>query len=1146
MHKSYSHVKILGCIAIILFFSAILHAENQNPIRETKNIKEFVAPDGRIDMNAILETDYEGKLNLSESDVIINPTTNEPIVFPAANKNQERSGSWKPLGSGLSEPVTALIVYDDNLVAALYDYPAYASAWDGSSWTSMDSIPASFAFDIEAFAIYDNQLYAAGWLFEQEGLKQWGHIYKWNGSSWEEFARIIGDSLYGQWPNPQGRDLIVYDSKLIAAGSFDSIGFSAEESIAAKNIAAWDGASWSTLGPGLGYSQPQDAPVDAVNNLAIYDGHLFASGYFNAAGGVSVNKIAVWDGYSWDSVGTGSHDGPMVVYDNKLYVGELYWDGISWENYFSDATGSAVGLTVFEDRLIVGGVQTINGTEVNGIAAWDGFSWSSLGAGFTRDNGTVGGASAATIFNNRLIVGGDFDSSGSVEVKNVAVWSEGPPVDEKQAIINYFNGEQFYLDAEANAQVFLNEIIAHIDDETITDEEIEALIRLLLVEEAIKAAYLSSGDVGAAPIANLTAQCIHNAATAYFLKKLFSKFEKFLKPLKNVPILKWLYKYAKKANNWFAEKLLAINKSIVNKTAGLLTNIYVERFGMATGDARSKAIDLAWDFVNTWEEELNPIDLADVSEEPVEAALTRANLWLYENGFIYPDPPDPYYDPLYIGGTEPIIQVSVDRATDLDFTAGDIEAIEATVREVNIPFIKLDNTSCVTSINNAVSLADWADKAALAILVASTIALIIALITSLSLCGGTLGLGCIVGVISGSKLLGLLSSMQGLLEAAKIAVFTLAAGIGAFQIHGDLPGQLWDVKHVAFDEGSKIRLEAPLVADMNGYEIPKSWGDSLSLSADSVIYCLTDIRSMIDSEDWSNMDSLFTRFDSSLERLSYNMNVSSSILGNTYLYNNDDTTGAVDSIYHYGIAHGTEVGATLAFTELALGFSSVSPPTGADKDTLLIIIDDCLDKLGNLGPSYVELFNDFDTLGYTVPAVVTITEYNIDDDDSIKTLAASIKNVSSVDVHNVVGRLSIADSSDFPIEAETDTFIIILTPNEEAEIIWQFTPAEIDTSFQLKLQVEPDTIPGDFIGDNRLISFYYPTEVYLPLCGDVNADGTVNIFDITYLISYLYISGPEPMPLDAADVNNDYTVNIFDITYLITYLYLDGPEPNCP
>jgi len=63
--------------------------------------------------------------------------------------------------------------------------------------------------------------------------------------------------------------------------------------------------------------------------------------------------------------------------------------------------------------------------------------------------------------------------------------------------------------------------------------------------------------------------------------------------------------------------------------------------------------------------------------------------------------------------------------------------------------------------------------------------------------------------------------------------------------------------------------------------------------------------------------------------------------------------------------------------------------------------------------------------------------------------------------------------------------------------------------------------------------------------GNANNDGTINIFDITYIISYLYLGGPEPQPYElcSADPNCDCICNIFDVTHLITALYLDGPPP---
>jgi len=63
--------------------------------------------------------------------------------------------------------------------------------------------------------------------------------------------------------------------------------------------------------------------------------------------------------------------------------------------------------------------------------------------------------------------------------------------------------------------------------------------------------------------------------------------------------------------------------------------------------------------------------------------------------------------------------------------------------------------------------------------------------------------------------------------------------------------------------------------------------------------------------------------------------------------------------------------------------------------------------------------------------------------------------------------------------------------------------------------------------------------------GDADGIEPINIFDITYLIRYLYLGGSPPIPYDrcSGDPNCDCSVNIFDITYLITFLYLDGPAP---
>jgi streptogramin lyase len=63
------------------------------------------------------------------------------------------------------------------------------------------------------------------------------------------------------------------------------------------------------------------------------------------------------------------------------------------------------------------------------------------------------------------------------------------------------------------------------------------------------------------------------------------------------------------------------------------------------------------------------------------------------------------------------------------------------------------------------------------------------------------------------------------------------------------------------------------------------------------------------------------------------------------------------------------------------------------------------------------------------------------------------------------------------------------------------------------------------------------------LRGDVNGDGVINAADVVYLINYLFISGPAPVPLEAGDVNCDGTINAADVVYLINYLFIGGPPP---
>lgn len=60
--------------------------------------------------------------------------------------------------------------------------------------------------------------------------------------------------------------------------------------------------------------------------------------------------------------------------------------------------------------------------------------------------------------------------------------------------------------------------------------------------------------------------------------------------------------------------------------------------------------------------------------------------------------------------------------------------------------------------------------------------------------------------------------------------------------------------------------------------------------------------------------------------------------------------------------------------------------------------------------------------------------------------------------------------------------------------------------------------------------------------GDANADGSVGLVDVVFLINYMFKAGSEPL-MAFSDANADGDVGLVDIVYLIGYLFKAGPAP---
>ncbi len=237
-------------------------------------------------------------------------------------------------------------------------------------------------------------------------------IAAWNGSSWNS----LGPGAYDGPVNC----LALYESTLVIGGTFDTAG-----GVAADNITSWNRTSFSPLGSGT------DNTVEA---LAVFKGRLFAAGRFNQAGGVEVGFIAAWNGNSWSAIpGTNSYIFDLTVYNDTLHDDTLLvaggwfteaggvpanhvaaWDGNSWRALGSGMNDGIYALTTYEDKLIAGGGFTIaGGLPAIHIAAWNGSEWDTLDHGLNGP-GVDTWVYGLGVYKDLLIAGGGgFTVAGS-------------------------------------------------------------------------------------------------------------------------------------------------------------------------------------------------------------------------------------------------------------------------------------------------------------------------------------------------------------------------------------------------------------------------------------------------------------------------------------------------------------------------------------------------------------------------------------------------------------------------------------------------------------------------------------------------------------------------------------------------------------
>lgn len=127
-----------------------------------------------------------------------------------------------------------------------------------------------------------------------------------------------------------------------------------------------------------------------------------------------------------------------------------------------------------------------------------------------------------------------------------------------------------------------------------------------------------------------------------------------------------------------------------------------------------------------------------------------------------------------------------------------------------------------------------------------------------------------------------------------------------------------------------------------------------------------------------------------------------------------------------------------------------------------------------------------------------------------------------------------------------DQFVYVLDGPTGA-LVWDYaTSGDV-----MHIQVGDIAGPGlpsiacvTFDGDGTVYAF---DSFFEPGCcaqrGDADAGGAINVNDLTYLVNYLFKSGPEPPCPEEGDVDASTTTNVSDLTYLVNYLFKSGPPP---
>ena len=303
----------------------------------------------------------------------------------------------------------------------------------GGSWTALGNGVATTVNypPVRAIAALPGGDLLVGGHLTTAGFRPANFLARWDGAAWN----AVGPGTDGSVNQLRA----LANGDLVAVGAFGHL-----DTTAAHGIARWNGQSWTPLGSGLG-SASAWAVGFAVAEAA--NGDLVVGGDFTHAGSSLANHVARWNGQAWSPLGSGVSgatyqqpfvqcvatrpNGDLVIGGNFLVAGGVTcngiarWNGSTWSAMGSGITGSFAAVMALVnlpngDLVASGQFATMDGIVCNGIARWNGSSWSSMGSGV----GAFDNVSALAVGDNGdLYAAGSFFTMNGVPANCIARWN---------------------------------------------------------------------------------------------------------------------------------------------------------------------------------------------------------------------------------------------------------------------------------------------------------------------------------------------------------------------------------------------------------------------------------------------------------------------------------------------------------------------------------------------------------------------------------------------------------------------------------------------------------------------------------------------------------------------------------------------------